>query len=156
MSKKNDADDNFESLDEIFNQDWFDGVDQAIMFAMLNADKLNVNTDTLPQQIIDYNITKRLREVVLENLVDTLPKTLNWTNKPIFQAFEEFKDIVDSCDICPNFNKYTVKIICGDSKLLQNSFIEWKDIVNEHYPSIALTIEQMKTKNHFKLQVMRI
>ena len=68
----------------------------------------------------------------------------------------EFKDIVDSCDICPNFKKYKAKIITGQSGLMTNEFLLWKELVNTHYPKLNLVATPLKTKNQYTLEITRI
>ena len=146
----------FDNLDEIFTQDWYDNVVKAANFAMQNTKNKNISDEALALYIIDYNINKRLHEKVLENLVSTLPKIINWENKDLIDAFNEFKDIIDSCDICPNFKKYKAKIITGQSGLMTNEFLLWKELVNTHYPKLNLVTTPLKTKNHYTLEITKI
>lgn len=143
-------------LDEIFTDEWYADVINATNFAMEYQSKLGIDEITLAHQIIDYNINKRLEEKLVNNLVKLLPKNLNWEHSDILRAFDEFKSIIDSCNACPKFKTYTVKINVGKSALLLKEFILWKDLVNLDYPALHIEAIPMKTKNHYKLEIKRI
>lgn len=145
-----------EQYDEIFDQDWYVLTSAAIVVAVEKLFEKNIifDQEALEQEILNYSVAKQLREKVFDTLVDTLPKELNWENKTVSEAFLEFKDIIDSCDLCTKFKKYSVKIKLSDSGLMKNEFLIWKELVNSDYPRLSLTTTQYKTnKNKYKLTI---
>lgn len=145
-----------EQLNEIFDQQWYIKTSEAIALALDNFIKQNIifDQDVLAQDIINYNIDRQLKEKVFNNLINTLPKELNWENKAITEAFIEFKDIVDSCDLCPKFKKYSVKVRIADSGIMKNEFLLWKELVNTEYPKLNLTaIPYKRNKNIYRLHI---
>lgn len=148
-------DDKIENLDDIFTDEWYNNVIKATDFA-LEHNKSNVNEEALIKYIIDYNIVKQLQEKVLDNLVNTLPKQIDWRNKDIVNIFNEFKDLVDSCNICSKFKKYSVKLILDENTCAANELFIWKDLVNSSYPNLKLILNKLKLKNQYKLQIIKL
>lgn len=145
-----------EQLNNIFDQQWYINTSNAIALAMDSFTRQNILFDqqVLAQDIIDYNVDKQLKEKVFDHLIETLPKELNWENKSITEAFVEFKDIIDSCDLCPKFKKYSVKVKIANSGIMKNEFLLWKELVNTEYPRLNLTTIPYKTdKNKYKLTI---
>lgn len=142
-------------LDEIFTEEWYNDVKAVTNFALDHSNKFKMEPEALAQYIIDYNITKRLQEKVIENLVDTLPKVIDWKDKAVTMAFLEFKDLVDCCSICPKFKTYKVRIKNINSGVLLNEFYLWKELVNSDYPNLFLTIVPLKTKHQFRLEIKK-
>lgn len=143
-------------IDDLFDQEWYDNVMKATELALDNSDKINMDPDDLISYIVDYNIQKRLHEKILNSLVDTLPTKINWKNTDILDAFNEFKDIIDSCDICPSFKKYKAKIFIKNSSKLKKELFMWEELVNENYPNLKVTVKPLKMKNQYSLTVNNI
>ncbi|MGN1392606.1 MAG: hypothetical protein ACI4V7_00970 [Succinivibrionaceae bacterium] len=142
-------------LDEIFTEEWYNDVSKAADLALEHSEKLNMSEDEVIRYIIDYNITKRLQEQVLDTLVSKLPKVIDWRGMIITEAFLEFKDIIDSCNICDKFKTYKARINLNSNQLL-NEFYIWKELVNSDYPRLFVSITPTKTKNTYKLEVKKI
>ena len=138
---------------EVFDDEWYNNVSDAINYTFKIAPKLN--PETVIPYIIDYNINKQLEEKVLNKLADNLPKTLDWRTIDVIKAFDEFKDIIDKCDVCPVFKKHSLKIILPKQSMLYNEILIWKELVNSNYPNLFITSELVQTKNQYKLKIMR-
>ena len=127
---------------EILNEEWYENVSNAVSYAMNNLSG-NVNPEQLFDMIVEYNIRKKVHEYVVENGTKTLRRKLDWRNKTNNEAFVEFKDIVDTCDICKKFRSFTFYINFGkDSGKLQNLFLLWKELTNTYYKNIKIVSKQ--------------
>lgn len=144
-----------ENLDDIFTDEWYNNVIAATDFA-LEHNTLNIKEEDLAKYIIDYNIVKQLQEKVLNTLIDTLPKNIDWRGKDILCAFNEFKDIVDSCVICPNFKKYSAKIFFDEKSSLINELLIWQELVNSTYSELEIKTNKLKRTNQYKLQITKV
>lgn len=142
-------------LDSIFNEEWYQNITQAAIYTFMHLNVDKTVRDQLALRIVDYNIEKRLKEVLLSDIINTLPKTINWKNKQITTAFREFKDIIDSCDICPALDEYKVKILLDKNSKILRYFEEWKNLTNEHYPTLNISILKTKDPNAVYLKIIR-
>ena len=134
MNKKTQALD----LNSIFTDEWCTNVINASMFAINKLSQSYIfDTNEVVNRVVEY----------------TLPKTLDWTKTSIMDAFSEFKDIIDSCDLCPIFKEYKVKIIVKDRAVLLEQFEMWKECVNKYYPHLNVTLSDSKTKTAFYMKV---
>lgn len=143
-------------LDNIFDEKWYTDTVSAINLALnyLNNHNTNLNPEEIIQQVLDYNVDKQLDEVILNKILAELPKELNWENKAITEAFMEFKKIIDSCNMCPSFKKFTIRVKTSNSTIMKNEFLSWKELVNEYYPKLLLnTIPYKSNKNKYKLNI---
>lgn len=139
--------------DEIFDDEWYSNVSDAINYTLKIAPRLN--PEMVIPYIINYNINKQLEEKVLNKIADNLPKSLDWRTIDVLKAFDEFKDIVDKCDVCPVFKKHSLKIMLPKQSVLYNEILIWKELVNSNYPGILITSELIQTKNQYKLTIIR-
>ena len=141
-------------LDSIFTEEWYQNITSAAVYALahlkIEDEKIR---DRLALKIVDYNIEKTIKEAVLSEVLNELPKTLNWKNKQITKAFTEFKDIVDTCCVCPKFKEYKVKILFKKASTLLMHLLDWKKLVNENYPEIEISITSTKDPNAFYLKL---
>lgn len=127
---------------EILDEEWYENVSDAVSYAMNNLPD-TVNPEKVFDSIIEYNIKRKVHEYIIENGVKTLKRKLNWCNKTDNQAFAEFKDIVDTCDICTKFKSFTFYIKFGkNSGKLQNLFLFWREIINTYYKGIKIFSRQ--------------
>lgn len=150
MNKKTQALD----LNSIFTDEWCKNIIDASTFAINKLSQSYIfDMDEVVNRVVEYNIEKALDEAILPNLVNTLPKTLDWTKTSVTDAFSEFKDIIDSCDLCPTFKEYKVKIIVKDRAVLLEQFEMWKECVNKYYPHLTITLSDSKTKAAFYMKV---
>lgn len=155
--KNNEKDKEINSyIDSIFTDEWYANVTAAMDFAIAQSEKLGMDPYRVAHRIVDYNITRRLEECFNDTNVKKLPKKLNWEHGDSLKAFDEFKLIIDYCNSCESFEKYTLKILFGDNNFLLNNFLMWKEAVNSYYPKINLTTIPMKTKNQYKLEIERV
>lgn len=154
-NKNNIPDREFEDAmyDEIFDDEWYSNVSDAINYTLKIAPRLN--PEMVIPYIINYNINKQLEEKVLNKIADNLPKSLDWRTIDVLKAFDEFKDIVDKCDVCPVFKKHSLKIMLPKQSVLYNEILIWKELVNSNYPGILITSELIQTKNQYKLTIIR-
>lgn len=147
---------NQELLNTIFNDEWYNNVSDTINYAIEKTKNVkNVNIDNIIHSVIDYNINKRLETEVLNKLTDYLPKELDWREIDVISAFNEFKDIIDTCDVCPNFKKYTLKIKTPKKSILNNEILIWKEIVNSNYPDLTIIMKELKTEKAYKLVISK-
>lgn len=142
-------------MNKIFDQEWYDTVMEATVLACDNADKIGMKREDIIDQVINYNINKRIEDVILNSLIEGLPKSLDWKNIDVIEAFEDFKNIVDSCDICPSFVDYSVKIQLNKSNRIKQELFEWKELVNNNYPALKLIIKELRG-HQILLQINRV
>lgn len=128
-------------LDAIFNEEWYKSLTITTLYALshLNCTDEKIR-DRLTLRIIDYNIEKAIKKAVLSNIIDSLPRTLDWKNIQATNAFTELKNIIDSYNVCPVKKLYKVKILVKKTSNLYNILIEWCKAIAEHYPDIDLTL----------------
>ena len=122
-------------LEEIFNEEWLGNVYNAAIVAMDHVKSKNGNIEETVRTVVDYNIEKKLEETILVKLKDSLPKSINWQDKNLIEAFDEFKEILDICDVV-NFKKHNLKINIGNSKITEQNLQHWKNIANIDYPNL--------------------
>lgn len=145
-----------ELLDNIFNEEWYLNVSEAIDYALQNTQsRKDINKENLVKSIIDYNINKQLEEEVLNKLTDNLPNELDWQTIDVISAFNEFKGVIDTCDICPTFKKHILRIKIPEKSILNNEILIWKEIVNTNYPDILITSKKLKCSNIYKLTISK-
>lgn len=141
-------------LDAIFTEEWYQNITSAAIYALMHIDTDDEKIkDQIALKIVDYNIERAIKEAVLSELVNTLPKTLNWKNKQVTKAFKEFKDIIDTCCVCPAFKEYKVKILFKKASILFREFMYWKKLVKEHYPTINLSVLSTPDPSAFYLKL---
>ena len=127
---------------KLLNEEWYENVSNAVSYAMNNLPN-NMDPEKLFDKIVEYNIRRRVHEYVVENGTKTLKRKLDWRNKTNNEAFVEFKDIIDTCDICTKFKSFTFYINFGkNSGKLQNLFLLWKELTNTYYNSIKIFSKQ--------------
>ena len=139
-------------LNEYFNEEWHENVIGAIDLAMSTGRIDPRQYERLVDYVIDYNIERTLDEVILPNLVKTLPKRFDW-NKDFKVVFTEFKDIIDSCDVCPTFTKYKATVKLGADNFVKNYILSMKEYVNSYYPTLFVEFTPLKTKNLYRLTI---
>jgi len=141
-------------LDSIFTEEWYQNITSAAIYALAHLKIEDEKArDRLALKIIDYNIEKAIKEAVLSNVLEELPKTLNWKNKQVTKAFTEFKDIIDTCCICPTFKEFKVKILFKKASILLMHLLDWKNLVKEYYPEIEISVISTKDPNAFYLKL---
>jgi len=127
---------------EILDEEWYENVSNAVSYAMSNLPE-TTNPEKVFDSIVEYNIKRKVHEYVVENGVKTLKRKLNWCNKTDNQAFIEYKDVIDTCDICTKFKSFTFYIKFGkNSGKLQNLFLLWKELTNTYYNNIKVFSKQ--------------
>jgi len=138
---------------KLLDENWYQNVSNAIAYAMENL-PCDTDQEKLFESIIDYNVKKRVHEYIVTNGVKTLKRRLNWQNKSHNEAFIEFKDIIDTCDICTSFRSFTFYIDFGEkSGQLQNLFLMWRELTNTYYKN--LKIFSIQTGNIYKVIIKR-
>lgn len=142
-------------LNEVFNDEWLNNVYSAAVIAMDYGKNTNKDIEEIAKSVIDYNIEKKLEETILTTLFNNLPKKLNWKEKNLIEAFDEFKEILDICSIS-NFNKYNFTLILDESEFTKKTINLWQDLAKKDYPELKITILPLKTKNNYKIQIVKI
>lgn len=128
--------------EKLLDENWYQNVSQAVAYAMENL-QCDVDPEKVFESIIDYNVKKKVHEYIVENGTKTLKRKLNWKNKTHNEAFVEFKDIIDTCDICQTFRSFTFYINFGEkSGHLQNLFLIWRELTNTYYKNLKVFSKQ--------------
>lgn len=153
MVKTNSNVEKHDILDDIFTQEWYENVIKAANYASEHYDGSDLEKIGVAYDVVSYNIEKVLQESVLNTLVDSLPKSFDWSHGDVIQAFNEFKDIIDSCNTCPKFTKYSCKVFLGTSNVLKNQFLLWKELVNDEYPKLFLKVSNLKKENNYRIDI---
>ena len=142
-------------LNEIFNDDWLNNVYNAAILAMCYGKDKDKDVEEIAKSVIDYNIEKQLEECVLTTLINTLPKRLNWKNKNLAEAFNDFKEILDICSIS-KFKKYKLHLTIDPSPAFKKTLFLWQDLAKQDYPELQLTIHELKTKNTYRIEIVNL
>jgi len=143
-------------LEKVFNDEWLTNVYNAALVAMDHTKNKDGNVEETARSVIDYNIEKRLEETILTELKKSLPKSINWKNKNLVEAFDEFKQILDICDVV-DFKKLNIKINIGDSKITEQNLQHWKNIANIDYPNLELSTTKLENKNNiYKVEITKL
>ena len=114
-------------LEKIFTEEWVNSIVVAINFAIDKLRPSHKEALDIAQRIIDYNIEKRLNEVIIESSNLILPKALNWTNIDADDAFLAFRMLLEAYDLSNRTRSHSVKIDFGENNLLYNEFLIWKE-----------------------------
>ena len=139
--------------EKLLDEDWYQNVSNAVAFAMENL-PYSTDVEKVFESIIDYNIKKRVHDYIVKNGTKTLRRKLNWKNKSHNDAFVEYKDIIDTCDICESFRSFTFYIDFGEkSGHLQNLFLIWREMTNSYYPGLKVFSKQ--TNNVYKVVIKK-
>ena len=138
---------------KLLDAEWYENVNKAISYAMNNLPE-GIDLEKVFNYIIDYNVQRKLHEYIVNHGVETLNRRLDWRNKSFDEAFIEYKDIVDTCDICEKFKSFTFHINFGKkSGRLQNLFLIWKELTNSYYKN--LKVFSVQKGNVYKVVIKR-
>jgi len=145
-------------LDIAFNEKWYEDITEAALMAQLHIDPEGLESDAkIAKEVIDYNIVKTIQKIALDTLLKNLPKKLDWHQKTVMQAFNEFKEVIDSCDINPDFKKHSLKAITGRSGAMKMEFMIWCETINSYYPELRITAKlNSKNPGQYDVEIKRI
>lgn len=143
------------SMEELFPMDWYENVTNAANYVLSNAIIPAERIDDVILHIIDYNINKQLNNKLLDRVTDNLPSYLSFVDNPATTVFNDFKDILDRCDVCPSFKKHTLYFQVSDMKYDKRRIKFWKQVVKKDYPGLILTSREMKANECIKLVIRK-
>ena len=150
------ADNTDKLLEKIFTDEWFSRVIDAVKFVLERLDLSAEDSLKISQKIIDYNIEKRLDEVITESAALILPKSLDWSSICANDAFFAFRTLLEAYSLSGKSKRYSVKINFGNNNLLYNEFLIWKEnIKNLGFSDLCLTSEIIKDTSIVLLKIKK-
>lgn len=143
------------NIDEIFPAEWYQSVTDAANYVLDNMDVPNEDVDDLILHIIDYNINKQLNEKLLVSLADNLPCYLSFVDTPLTVVFNEFKNILDVCNMCSAIKEHVIYFQACNMKHDKKSLSFWKKLVKKDYPELILSTREIKSQDCIKLTIRK-
>ena len=143
------------NMEELFPPAWYENVTNAANYALHNMNIPEEKMDDLVMHIIDYNINKQLNDKLLNSITDDLPSYLSFVDNSATKVFNEFKGILDACDICPSFKEHVMYIQLGNSERDKKTFKFWKELAKKDFKSLSLTTRELKEQECIKLTIRK-
>lgn len=141
--------------EELFPIDWYENVTNAANYVLSNMDIPEEKIDDVILHIIDYNIDKQLNTKYLDSLFNDLPVYLSFVDTPSTRVFNEFKAIVDVCNLYKSFNEHTMYFQTSDFEKDKKTIDLWKNLFKKDYPNIKITNRELKSQNCIKLVIRK-
>lgn len=142
-------------MEELFPPAWYENVTNAANYALHNMDIPEEKIDDLVMHIIDYNINKQLNDKLLNSIADDLPSYISFVDNPVTRVFNEFKGILDACDICPSFKEHIMYIQLCNVEKDKKLFKLWKELAKKDFKSLSLTTREIKEQECIKLTIRK-
>ena len=134
--------------------EWEDRVSEASLLAVTHCSKDINESDNIIMRVINYNVTKKIRELYLER-ANPLPKEIIWDNKmDNTKAYELLEYIVlQYCltrEILKNKGTHTISLFIDNELIeirLKNWCIQLEELYTEGYKRpITIDCKKLKTK----------
>ena len=142
-------------MEELFPIDWYENVTKAANYVLSNTNIPDENIDDVVLHIIDYNINKQLNNKLLSYVTDNLPSFLSFVDVPATRIFNEFKSILDACDVCPSFKEHNLYLQVSDMKYDKKRISFWKKLIKKDYPNLSVTSREIKSQDCIKLVIRK-
>lgn len=142
-------------MEELFPVDWYKNVTNAANYALSNINIPDEKVDDLVLHIIDYNINKQLNTKLLSSVIDGLPQYLSFVDAPATLVFNELKNVLDACDVCPSFERHELYFQVSDMKYDKKKLSFWKKLIEKDYPNLKITTRELKSQQCIKLVISK-
>lgn len=143
------------NIEELFPVEWYETVTRAANYVLSNIDVPEENLDDIVTRIIEYNIHKQINDKLLELLTEDLPTYLCLIDTPVTKVFNEFKNILDACDVCPKFKRHSLYIQSNDIVKDKKTVDFWKKLAKKDYPNLTITTRALKCPECIKLNISK-
>ena len=143
------------NMEELFPPAWYENVTNAANYALHNMDIPEEKMDDLVMYIIDYNINKQLNDKLLNSITDDLPLYLSFVDTPVTKIFNEFKNILDACDICPSLKEHVMYFQSDNIESDRKKLDFWKTLAKKEYKNLSLYLREMKAQGCIKLVIRK-
>ena len=149
--------DNYKNLDaeELFPTAWYENVTNATNYVLSKINVPEERIDDVISHIIEYNINKQIRNKLLDCVADNLPEYLSLIDTPATRILNEFKDILDACDICPSFKEHVLYIQMSDPVKDKKRILFWKKLAESDFKNLSITSREMKSQECMKLTIRK-
>lgn len=150
--------DNYEirlNKDELFPTSWYENVTNATNYVL---EKINIpeeRVDDVIKHILDYNINKQIRNKLLDCATDNLPEYLSLVDTPSTKILNDFKDILDACDICPSFKEHVLYIQMSDCVKDKKHILFWKKLAEKDFKNLSIKAREIKSQECMKLTIRK-
>lgn len=142
-------------MEELFPVDWYKNVTNAANYVLSNMNIPDEKVDDVVLRIIDYNINKQLNNKLLDCVTDNLPQFLSFVDIPATVVFNDFKGILDACDVCPSFKEHELYFQVSNMKYDKRRISFWKKLVKKDYPNLKITSRELKSQDCIKLIIRK-
>lgn len=132
-------------IDKIFPEDWYVNVTKATNYVLENMKIPPEKVEEVLLSIVDYNINKQLNEKVFGSVKEDLPQYLSFVDTPSTSLFQEFKRIIEVCDICSSFKEHiTYFQITDDKDFTTLNF--WVNLAKKQYSGLKFSLRKPKSE----------
>lgn len=141
--------------------DWEDRVAEASLLAVTHCSHNLTESDFILKEVINYNVTKRIRELYLER-ANPLPKEIKWDNTiDNTKAYELLEYIILQYCMAKEIlkeNKPHTLTLFVDNELIEVRLNNWclqlKDLYGNAYNHpIEITFKKSKVKNKYTIKI---
>lgn len=143
-------------INEIFPAEWYENVTNAANYVIKNIDIPDERLEDVVLHIIDYNISKQVESKLLDKAADDLPNYFSFVDVSSARLFNDFKEILDICSVCPSFKEHVIYFQIYDMEYDKRRLNFWKKIVKNDYPNLSITTRELKAQDCIKLVIRKI
>lgn len=152
--KNNNCDINID-IDKLFPAEWYENVTNAANYVLSKVNLPEEKIDDIVLHIINYNIDKQLSNKIRESVCENLPYYLSFVDTPVTKIFNEFKNILDACDICPSLKEHVMYFQSDNIESDKKKLNFWKTLAKEEYKKLSLYLREMKAQGCIKLVIRK-
>lgn len=140
------------------DRQWEDSVVDASIFALNALDKLQKTPDEIITEVINYNVSKKIRGLFLER-AKPWPKNVIWDEDISFlDAFDSLESIILYSELLKQENtaiKSMSTFITIKNKAIENKLFDWCLAIPKNYKnSFKIICTQTKLKNKYKITII--
>lgn len=144
------------SAEELFPTSWYENVTNATNYVLSKMDLPEEHVEDVISHIIEYNINKQIHDKLLNSITDDLPCYLSLVDTPATKVFNEFKSILDACDVCPSFKEHVLYIQMYNFERDKKLILFWKELAEKEFQTIRISTREMKKQECMKLTIRKI
>jgi hypothetical protein len=142
-------------LEKLFPEDWYENVSKATNYVLNNMNIPDEDIDNVASYIVEYNINKQMDDKLLNCISYDLPEYLSFIDAPSTEVFDEFKTLLDVCDMCPSFKEHVVYFQIEDLERNKKTLNLWKNLAKKDFPALVLSIKELKSQDCIKLIIRK-
>ena len=142
-------------VDKLFPSEWYENVTNAANYVLSKINLPEEKIDDIVLHIINYNIDKQLSSKIRESVCENLPYYLSFVDTPVTKIFNEFKNILDACDICPSLKEHVMYFQSDDIESDKKKLNFWRTLAKKEYKNLSLYLREMKAQGCIKLIIRK-